>query len=115
MLSESQCIDFFGSKHVSRVYGSDYFDSDSAYKVSRGELELSFAIHPIHADVRVMINDSIGVVVDWSAMGLTSIDLQVKDARGAAIRMVSQAGELIVLRIAPRISFVVTSGPERPS
>jgi hypothetical protein len=48
-ITESDLIEFFGKAHSSRDYGTDWFDSDSAYEYSQPNgLKITCAIHPIH-------------------------------------------------------------------
>jgi hypothetical protein len=96
---------FFGSEHTSRAYGDEWYDSDSVYeKVFDNDLKLTFAIHPIHNDVRIQTVVGMQVVFDWHGVGLKEISY-IEESKKTFIRLRGFKGQLLDLEVTPQLKI----------
>jgi hypothetical protein len=108
MMSEDIGIDegelnaLFG-KHTSRVYGDDWFDSDSVYEFSdSNRIHITFAIHPIHKDVRITLSTKEVTIYDWHSQDLKDIRT-IEDKKGTVIELLISDRDTITVRLKPTI------------
>ena len=79
-INDLDLVQFFEADHVSRTYGSEWYDSDSVYEWTDVDgLKATLAIHPIHKDVRITIGRSGCTFFDWSIVG--AIDIRFDESR----------------------------------
>tara|TARA_Y100000588_G_scaffold174117_1_gene188096 strand:- start:282 stop:644 length:363 start_codon:yes stop_codon:yes gene_type:complete len=101
---------FFGSVHVSRDFGDQWYDSDSLYEYQDSTgLKLTFAIHPIHLDVRVTLSLNENIFYDWQVCGALDVHYIEEVTQS---RLVVEAGEneKCEILISPTITLKHFSG-----
>ena len=101
-INELDLITFFGSTHVSRVFGSEWFDSDSVYEAEKENTKVSFAIHPIHSDVRICLYENEKKTYDFQGQNLYKIELTNKDQE---LKLSMDPNDTIILKLEPYISI----------
>ena len=102
-IQEHDLIDFFGSEHISREFGSEWFDSDSLYQHQQANgLTITLAIHPIHNDARITLSLADENCYDWQVTALADIQY---DRLRKSLRFVTAAGDALAISIVPRISL----------
>ena len=100
-INECDLLEFFGSSHVSREFGDEWFDSDSVYKHEQGDgLAVTCAIHPIHKDARITLSLKNQVHFDWQATALADIEFDRENNR---LNFTSQTGDVLKLTLMPQI------------
>lgn len=103
-VGEGDLIEFFGAKHVSREFGTEWFDSDSLYKYQQPDgLTVTCAVHPIHKDARITLSFNGQVCYDWQVTALSDI---VRDREQKSLVFKTQAGDTLTLRVSPRIAVL---------
>ena len=101
-IDECDLLEFFGSSHVSREFGDEWFDSDSVYKHEQADgLAVTCAIHPIHKDARITLSLNSQAHFDWQATALADIDI---DRENNHLTFTTQADDVVKLTLRPRIS-----------
>ena len=101
-LQEQDLLDFFGSPHVDREFGTHWFDSDSLYRhVQSDGLTVTCAVHPIHKDARITLSSHGQTHYDWQATGLADI---VYDRDEKSLRFITETGDTLTLRVTPHIA-----------
>lgn len=101
-IDECDLLEFFGSSHVSREFGDEWFDSDSVYKHEQADgLAVTCAIHPIHKDARITLSLKNQVHFDWQATALADVDY---DRGNNSLTFTTQAEDVLKLRLTPLIS-----------
>ena len=109
-VNEWELCAFFGSQHVSRQYGTEWFDSDSLYeKAYPNNTKLCFAIHPIHKDVRIVIECFGSEIVDWHGTGLTEISYIEENTR-TILRLIGVSGHCLELQVTPNLRMETKVG-----
>ncbi len=109
-ICEWEAIAFFGREHTSRAYGTDWFDSDSVYEISEPSgLKLTFAIHPIHRDVRITLSLNDEKIYDWHAQDLNDICYIEKKDR-TIIKIIVNNRDNVTLRVIPKIQITRSTG-----
>ena len=102
-VEEHDLFEFFGCEHVSRAFGTEWFDSDSLYKYQQPDgLTVTCAVHPIHKDARITLSNHGQVYYDWQATALADI---VYDREQKCLRFSTKAGDTLTLRILPKIEI----------
>ena len=90
-------------EHTSRVYGDDWFDSDSVYEFTdTNEVHITFAIHPIHKDVRITLSSNEVTIYDWQSQDLKDIRF-VEENEKTIIELLISDRDRIAVRIKPTI------------
>ena len=101
-VDEYDLIDFFSAEHVSREFGTEWFDSDSLYSYQQSDgLTVTCPVHPIHKDARITLSHNGQVCYDWQATALADI---VHDREQKCLCFKTQAGDTLTLRITPQIA-----------
>lgn len=89
--------------HVSREYGDDWFDSDSLYEFTDSNgIRITFAIHPIHKDVRITLNSNEVTIYDWQSQDLTDIQY-IEEKERTIIELLIDDRNSITVRLNPTI------------
>ena len=102
-IEEHDLLEFFGSEHVSRKFGTQWFDSDSVYKHQESNgVTVTLAIHPIHKDARITLSFQGQTYYDWQATALADITYVRYQT---CLQFSSQAGDTLTLRIVPHIAI----------
>lgn len=100
-IDEADLLEFFGSNHISREFGTDWFDSDSLYRHQQPDgLCVTCAIFPIHKDARITLSHRGQVIYDWQATVLADITV---DRELNCLCFNTQSGDRLTLRINPSI------------
>lgn len=101
-ICEWELISLFGD-HVSRVYGDDWFDSDSVYEYTDSNgIRITFAIHPIHKDVRITLNSKRTTIYDWQSQDLIDIRY-IEEKEKTIIELLISDRDTITVRLNPTI------------
>ena len=109
-INESELVSFFGKEHVSRDYGTKWYDSDSLYeKVFESGLILSFAIHPIHKDIRICMMEGDQTFYDWQAVSVEDI-CYVEDSERTFIKIEINKTDCLELMLEPKLQIKQKSG-----
>ena len=109
-MEEWEVIAFFGGDHVSREYGTDWYDSDSVYEVNyENGLKVTCAIHPIHKDVRVCIYQGGVKFFDWQGVSLKDI-CYIEEKSRTLVKFISQSSDIMELEVQPKLSINFKSG-----
>jgi hypothetical protein len=112
-IKEWELIAFFGNEHVSRSYGELWYDSDSLYEyIDNTGLKLSFAIHPIHLDVRVILSKDDIEFYDWQVCGATDVQYIEEIAQTKLIVNLNETDRCEIF-INPKIKLENFSGSVR--
>jgi len=101
---EWEALAFFEGDPVSRAYGTEWFDSDSAYEIERGGFVVSCAIHPIHRDVRLIIRRDEKIIFEWNAQGLSDI-CYVEEVHRTILKFISSEDDYTTLQVTPEITI----------
>lgn len=110
-ISEHELIGFFGSDHVSRAYGTEWFDSDSVYQViDKNGISLSCAVHPIHRDVHLSLTFDGRIIFDWHAQDLADIRY-VDEKDKTSLQFIVTGRDILTLRVVPFITLHRSTGP----
>ena len=109
-ITEQDLICFFESAHVSRVYGDDWYDSDSVYekKFDTG-MTVTFALHPIHKDMRLCIFQGDKVIYDMQAVSVNDISY-IKEKDTDCLKINLNATDWIEVKIKPELEIKQKSG-----
>ncbi|MBL9081425.1 MAG: hypothetical protein JNK76_06440 [Planctomycetales bacterium] len=100
-IRELDLLEFFGSTHVSRCFGTEWFDSDSLYRHQQpGGITVTCAIMPIHKDARITLSVNSETVYDWQVTALADIKF---DREQDCLSFTTQSGDLLTLCIRPSI------------
>ena len=102
-VDEFDLIAFFGSNHVSRQFGTEWYDSDSCYEVTTDSgLSLTFAIHPIHRDVRLRLVHHGVEIFDWQATDLDDICCIGKNDQ-SKLKLIEGPYDFVIVQVDPEI------------
>lgn len=103
-IDEVDLLEFFNSFHVSREYGTEWFDSDSLYLHDQPNgLRLTCAIFPIHKDVRISLSLNDQTIYDWQVTALADI---THNREQNSLCFHTKSGDSVTLRIKPTISVI---------
>lgn len=109
-IDERELQAFFESEHVSRVYGEEWYDSDSLYEAQDDNgLKLTFSIHPIHLDVRVTLSLNGNEFYDWQVCGALDVKY-IGEAELKKLVVKTGVNEKCEITINPVISLQQFSG-----
>lgn len=101
-INEWELLSLFGD-YVSRAYGEDWYDSDSVYQhTDKNKVRLTFAIHPVHKDVRVTLSINEVTIYDLQSQNLIDIRYTEQKESTNIELLVSESNKLIV-RLSPTI------------
>ena len=109
-INEWEALAFFGNEPISREYGSDWYDSDSCYEVKCDKnLTLTFAIHPIHKDVRLCLFLDGVKIYDWQAVGVKDI-CYIEEERRTLIKVEINNTDYLELLVSPQLEIKASTG-----
>ena len=101
-IHEWELIALFG-EHTSREYGDDWFDSDSVYEFTdTNKTHITFAIHPIHKDVRITLSSNEVTIYDWQSQALKDIRF-IEEKERSIIELLISERDRITVRLKPTI------------
>jgi hypothetical protein len=101
-INEWELLSLFGD-HVSRAYGEEWYDSDSVYQYTdKNKVRLTFAIHPVHKDVRMTLSTKEVTIYDWQSQDLIDIRYTEQKERTIIELLISETNKLTV-RLNPTI------------
>jgi len=103
-IDEYALLDFFGTLPVQRDEDVPWVYNDSAYEVTSGETQVSFALAPADRDVRVLLRVRGVLVYELDAMGVDDVKYHNDKGRESLQVIISQR-QSIWLRVKPEISL----------
>lgn len=101
-IHEWELMTLFGEP-VSREYGDEWFDSDSLYELTdTNGVHITFAIHPIHKDVRITLSSKETTIYDWQSQDLKDIRY-LEEKERTIIELLISERDRITVRLTPTI------------
>ncbi len=109
-VNEWELVSFFGKEHVSRDYGTEWYDSDSLYeKEFDSGFKLSFAIHPIHKDIRLCMTLNDHIFYDWQAVDVQDI-CYIEETKRTLLKIKINNTDYLELVVEPELRIDQKSG-----
>jgi hypothetical protein len=97
-------LNLFGTIPVQRDEDVPWVYNDSAYEITKGQTEMSFAVAPADRDVRIRLRVNGLLLYELNAMGIDDLKLNSEKGREWLEVIISQQ-QYIRLRAAPEISI----------
>jgi hypothetical protein len=96
-------LNFFEVVPVERDLDIDWIYNESAYELTRGQIQISFTIAPAYRDVRIVLKVDGSVVYELNATGIDDVTIRNDNGREWLEIRISQR-HYIALRMKPEIS-----------
>lgn len=103
-VDEFGLLNFFGTVPVQSDENVSWVYNDSAYEVTAGQAQISFALAPADHDVRIVLRASGLLLYELNATGVEDVNLHNDNAR-EWLEVIISRRQSIRLRITPEISL----------
>lgn len=109
-ITEADLVIFFEGEHISRQFGSEWFDSDSLYEYkASSDLKVTFSIHPIHHDIRICLFKNEINIYDYQGIGVQDI-LYLNKEGNELLRIEINDTDRLELQLSPTPKVVLATG-----
>jgi hypothetical protein len=101
-VDEYDLLEFFGTIPAQCDAGLPWMYNDSAYEVTDGNTQMSFALVPSSKDVRILLKKGDSSLYELNAMSVDDVKLH-DDKRCKSLEVIVSPRESIWLRLKPTI------------